>query len=240
MACTNSIAQQSLSKADRQPYSLELTPKLHSAGHSLYSGVYLNHHLNLELNATFKYKRMGAFITKFADFADTHSSINLSTVGVFRNMDFNRYLKFTPYVGYFLNQKNSFMDKGSDMWVGLVVKAAINERIWIENTLLVANLLHHAGKPTSLANRVNGVLLIGKFRLDSYVWYTHSLNTQLHFVGASLAFTSPEWVISSSVSAKLQITMLQKVSDEKPEGALDRGVILSLIVPINCTPKTKN
>ena len=236
----NSVAQQSASKAGDQPYSLEITPKLHSAGHSLYSGVYLNHHLNLELNATFKYKQMGAFISKYADLIDTHSPINFTSVGVFRNIDFSRRLKLTPYVGYFLTQKNSFMDKGSDMWAGLVIKATISERVWIENTSLVANLLHQAGNPTAMANRLNGALLIGKFRVDSYLWYTHSLNTALHFVGASLALTSPEWVLSSSVSAKIQITMLQKVSDEKPEGVLDRGVIMSLIVPINCTPRVEN
>jgi len=233
----NSVAQQSESKADDQPYSLEITPKLHSAGHSLYSGVYLNHHLNLELNATFKYKQMGAFITKYADFVDTHSPINFASVGIFRSIDFNRHLKLTPYVGYFLTQKNSFMDKGSDMWAGLAVKVTINERVWIENTSLVANLLHQAGNPTAMANRLNGALLIGKFRMDSYLWYTHSLDTELHFVGASLALTTPEWILSPSISAKIQVTMLQKLTDEKPEGALDHGVIISLIVPINCTPK---
>ena len=236
----NSVAQQSVSKADDQPYSLEITPKLHSAGHSLYSGVYLNHHLNLELNARFKYKRIGAFITKYADFVDTHSPINFASVGVFRNIDFNRHVILTPYVGYFLTQNNSFMDKGSDMWAGLVIKVTISERVWIENTSLVANLLHQAGNPTAMANRLNGALLIGKFRMDSYIWYAHSRHTALHFVGTSLALTSPEWILSPSVSAKVQITVLQKLSDEKPEGAHDRGLIISLIVPINCISKIKN
>lgn len=240
VAGISSVAQQSESKADDQPYSLEITPKLHSAGHSLYSGVYLNHHVNLELNATFKYKQMGVFITKYADFVDTDSPINFASVGIFRSIEFNRHLKFTPYLGYFLTQRNSFMDKGSDMWAGLVVKMTISERVWIENTSLVANLLHQGGNPTAMANRLNGVLLIGKFRMDSYVWYLHSLNTGLHFVGASLALTSPEWIISSLISAKIQITMLQKLSHEKPEGAFDRGVIISLIVPISCTSRIRN
>lgn len=239
-AGSDTRAQQPESKAVSQPYSFEVTPKLHSAGHSLYSGVYLNHHLNLEVNATFKYKQMGVFVTKFADLADFHSPINFTTVGIYRSIDFNKFIKFTPYAGYFVMQKNSLMDKSSDLWVGFVVKASISETIWIENTLLIANLLHHAGNPTAFANRFNGAILIGKFRLDSYLWYTHSLNTELHFVGASLALTSPEWTISPSVSAKLQVSMLQKISDEKPEGALDRGVIISLIVPINFIPGDEN
>ena len=239
LTASSSVAQQSMSKASNKPYSLEITPKLHSAGHSLYSGLYLNHHLNLELNATFKYKQMGAFVTKYADFIDTHSNINFASVGIFRNVDVNRHLKLTPYIGYFLTQKNSFMDKGSDMWAGLVIKVNLSDKIWIENTSLVANLFHHAGNPLAIADRLNGALLIGKFRVDSFVWYSHSLESEVHFVGASLAVTSPEWVLSSSVSAKVQLTMLQKVTDEKPDGALDRGVVLSLIIPINCTSGIK-
>lgn len=235
---TGSIAQHSTSKADDQPYSLEITPKLHSAGHSLYSGLYLNHHLNFEFNATFKYKQMGAFITKYADFIDTHSAINFASVGIFKEVDFNRQFKVTPYVGYFLTQKNSFMDRGSDMWAGLVIKANLAENIWVENTTLVASLFHKAGNPTAIANRLNGAVLIGKFRIDSFLWYTHSMNTALHFVGASLALTSPEWILTTSISAKIQATVLQKISEKKPEGAHDRGVIISLIVPIICTSKT--
>jgi len=239
-AGTSSVAQHSMSRADLKPYSLEITPKLHSAGHSLYSGVYLNHHLNYEFDVTFKYRQMGTFITKFGDFADSQSPINFITVGIYRNIDFNKFLKFTPYVGYFLAQKNSFMDEGSDLWVGFVVKGTVSERFWLENTVLVSNLLRHAGNPVAIANRINGALLIGKFRLDSYVWYTHSLKAELHFVGASLALTSPEWVLSPSVSAKVQVSMLQKVTDEKPDGAHDRGVVISFIVPIICAPGLEN
>jgi len=75
IAGINGVAQPLASKAGKQPYSLEVTPKLHSAGHSLYSGAYLNHHLNLEMNLTFKYKQMGAFMSKYVDFADTAHSI---------------------------------------------------------------------------------------------------------------------------------------------------------------------
>lgn len=236
IAGINGVAQQLASKAGKQPYSLEVTPKLHSAGHSLYSGIYLNHHPNLEMNVTFKYKQMGAFMSKYVDLVDTHSSINYSTFGVFRSFELSKSLKLTPYVGYFFSQANSFMDKGSDLWVGLVTRLDVNERLWVENTTLAGNLLNHQGT-TSLANRVNGAVLIGKFRFDTYVWYTHSLHTALHFVSASLALTSPEWIVTPSVSMKVQVSMLQQITEERPAGTFDRGVLISLIVPMDCSKK---
>jgi len=236
IAGINGVAQQLASKAVKQPYSLEVTPKLHSGGHSLYTGTYLNHHLNLEMNVTFKYKQMGAFMSKYADFADTHSAINYSTFGFFRSFQLSESVKLTPYVGYSFNQANSFMDKGSDLWVGLVTRLNINEHLWIENTSLVANMLHHNGATTSLANRLNGAVLIGNFRLDAYAWYTHSSHSAHHFVSASLALTSPEWILAPTVSMKVQVSVLQQITEERPE-TFDRGVLISLIVPIDCSPK---
>jgi hypothetical protein len=236
IAWTNGVAQQSENKAGKQPYSLQVTPKLHSAGHFVYRGIYLNHHLNTEVNVTYKYKQMGVFVSKYIDFVDAHSSINYATTGLFRSFQFNKSFKLTPYLGYFFKQANSFADRGSDMWACVVVRFTINEWIWIENTSLVGNLLQrHA--TTSLANRLNVTILMGKFKLDSYTWYTHSLHTEPYCVSASLALTSPEWELSPTVSTKVQISALQQITEEKPAGAFDRGVLLSLIVPIDCSSK---
>jgi hypothetical protein len=236
IAWTNGVAQQLENKADKQPCSLQVTPKLHSAGHSLYSGIYLNHHLNMEVNVTYKYKQMGVFVSKYVDFVDAHSSINYATTGLFRSFQLNKSVRLTPYLGYFFKQANSFVDKGSDMWACVVVRFTINEWMWIENTSLAGNLLRRHSVP-SLANRLNGTMLIGKLRLDSYIWYTHSLHSGPHCVSASLALTSPELALSQSVAMKVQLSMLQQITEEKPAGASDRGVLLSLIVPIDCSNK---
>jgi len=228
------IAQQSVDRAAKQPYSLSVTPKLHSAGHSPYSGTYFNHDLNLEVNITYKYRHVSAFITKYIDFVDTHSSVNFTTAGIFRSIQVNERLKVTPYVGYFFGQARSWMDKSSDMWTGLAIKWDLSEWLWVENTTLVGNLLHH-NATTSLANRLNAGIMIGQFKLDAYTWYSHSMHTPFHFVSAGLGITSPEWILSSSVSMKVQITVLQQIADEKPNGTITRGGFISLIVPVEWT-----
>jgi hypothetical protein len=226
------MAQQSVSKADKQPYSLSLTAKLHSTGHSIYSGIYLNHNANAEIGLSYKYKQIGAFINKNVDFADVHSSINFTTIGVFKSFQLSESIKLMPYMGYFFKQSHSFMDDNSDAWTCVVVRFKINRWLVLENTTLLGNLIRHHSK-ASLANRMNALILIGKFKLDAYVWYTHSLNNGPHFVSASLAITSPDWVITQSISARVQIAVLQQISNEKPDGCMYRGGLISLIVPID-------
>ncbi|HEX5168214.1 MAG TPA: hypothetical protein VFW11_03515 [Cyclobacteriaceae bacterium] len=225
------MAQQPVSKADKQPYSLSLTPKLHSTGHSPYSGVYLNHDPNLEIGLSFKYKQMGGFITKNLDFVDVHSPVNYTSIGVYKSFQLSESFKIMPYVGYFFGQSHSFRDDNSDMWSGVVMQLKVNPWLTLDNTALFGNLIKHHTH-ASVANRVNATALVGKFKLDAYVWYAHSLRAP-HFVSASLAITSPDWVITPSISARVQVAMLQQIANKTPEGAIYRGALMSLIIPID-------
>jgi len=230
-------AQQPGSKAADQPYSFLLTAKLHSTGHSIYSGQYLNHHPNAEINLSYKYNRFGASITKSVDVADLHSSVNFTTIGVSKSFKLSESLTVMPYVGLFLRQSHAFADDASDAWVCVIVKYRLTSFFTLENTVLVGNLIRHHTK-ASLANRLNATLSIGKLKVDVYGWYCHSRNSKSHFASTSLAVTSPDWVISPSISARLQVAMLQHVSPEKPEGAMKRGGLVSLIVPINLSKES--
>ena len=225
-------AQQPVSKADIQPYSFSLTVKLHSTGHSIYGGQYLNHHPNTEISVSYRYKTIGGFITKNADVADLHSSINYTTMGVFKSFRLGKSLTVMPYLGWFLRQSHSFADNASDGWSCVVVRYQLTDFLTVENTSLVSNLILRHTK-ASLANRLNATVIIGKFKIDAYGWYCLSINSQSHFDSTSVAVTSPDWVISPSVSARLQVAMLQYITSEKPEATLRRGGLVSLIVPIN-------
>ncbi len=213
------VAQQHMSKADNeQPYSLLLTAKVHSTGHSPFSGSYFNHHSNGEIGLLFKTRQIGALISKNVDFADVHSSINYTTVGFFKSFQLNESVKLTPYIGYFLRQSHSFMDDNSDAWTCLVARVNVNRWLAIENSTLVGNLIRHYSK-ASLANRINATISIWKFKLDAYTWYTHAFNSASHFVSASLAITSPDWRITETVSARLQVAVMQQISNEIPKVA---------------------
>jgi len=226
-------AQEQVSKVDKeQPYSLLLTAKFHTTGHSPFSGAYFNHHSNGEIGLLFKTKQIGALINKNVDFADVHSAINYTTVGFFKSFQLNESVKLTPYIGYFFRQSHSFMDDNSDAWTCVVARFTVSRWLAIENSTLVGNLIRHYSK-ASLANRINATISIWRFKLDAYTWYTHTFNTTSHFVSASLAITSPDWTITETVSARLQVAILQQISHEKPEGCMHRGGLISLIVPID-------
>ena len=230
----SSRGQQPESKANKEPYSLLLTPKFHSTGHSPYSGVYLNNHFNAEIGLNYKYNGFEAFVSRNIDFVDSHSSINFMTVGVSKSFRLTKSIKVTPYAGYFFRQSYSFSDDNSDMWAAVVVKFTITKWFAIENTALFGNLVRHTAH-ASIANRLHLSLLVGKFKVDTYTWYTHSLSNP-HFVSTSLAVTTPDWEITKSISARIQVAMLQYVTNERPEGAMNRGGLISLILPIDLSP----
>jgi len=235
---SDSRGQQTESKANKKPYSLMLTPKLHSTGHSPYSGVYLNHHLNAEVGLNYKYNGFEAFISKNIDLVEPNSPINFMTAGISKSFQLTRSIKLTPYAGYFFRQSYSFVDDNSDMWAAVVVKLIVNKWFAIENTMLFGNLIRHYAH-ASIANRLHLSLSIGKVKFDAYTWYTHSISNP-HFVSTSLAITSPDWVITKSISARVQVAMLQYVTTLRPEGAMNRGGLISLIFPIDLSPTVQN
>jgi hypothetical protein len=227
------VAQQSVNGIVKEkPYSLLLTLKLHSTGHSPFSGTYINHHPNGELGLLFKYKHVGAFLNKNADFSDGRSGINYTTVGIFKSFVLGKSVKITPYLGYVLKQSYSFIDDNSDAWTCFVLRANITHWLAFENTALFGNLIrHHAN--ASFANRMNAVMSIGKFKVDVYAWYTHSLKSKYPFMSASAAITSPDWIITKSISARVQVAVMQQISSRRPDGCMHGGGLVSLIVPVD-------
>lgn len=227
------VAQQPEKGSGREaPYSLLLTVKFHSTGHSPFSGTYINHHPNGELGLLFKYKQVGAFFTKNADFADARSGINYTTVGIFKSFELGESVRLTPYVGYVLKQSHSFMDHNSDAWTCVVLKVVVTRWLSLENTTLFGNLIRHQSN-ASLANRVNAVMSVGKFKVDAYAWYTYSLQSKYPFMSASTAITSPDWIITKSISARVQVAVMQQISSRRPDGCMHRGGLVSLIIPID-------
>jgi hypothetical protein len=225
-----------VSKADDQSYSLVLTPKVHSAGHFPYSGIYINRNPNTELGLRYEGRLVGGFISKNIDLVDVHSSLTYTTVGLFKSINLNKSIVLTPYVGYFFAQANSFMDPDSDAWASVVLRFTVNKWFLIENTSLVSNLLQHAAG-TSLANRFNVRVSLKGFKFDSYTWYSYALNRKPHFVFGSFSITTPDWKLNNNISVKTQVSIVQQLSSEKPASAKKRGLLVSLIVPIDLKKK---
>jgi hypothetical protein len=219
------------SKAGTRPFSLTLTTKLHSTGHSPYSGVYINRHLNGELNLQFVRRHFGAFLSKSFDFTDRRSGINFATVGIYRSVPLSRSFKFIPYIGYFLQQRRSLIDEGSDMWAAAEFQWDVTDRFMVKNTMLFGGLARRENS-VSLSNRVNTRAALGEFKLDLYVWYSHEFDRSPHFVSASLAVTSPDWILTNTLLVRVQLAALQQISKQRPENAMTRGMLVSAIVPL--------
>jgi hypothetical protein len=193
--------------------------------------VYVNRHFNGELNLQYERGKFGAFLSKAFDFTDRRSGINFATVGVYYSLPISRSFKFRPYVGYFLQQRRSLADGGSDMWAAAEFQWDVADRIMLKNTMLFGNLARPDGTVT-LSNRINARAALGKFKLDLYVWYTKMFVPSPHFVSASLAVTSPDWSVTNALSVRVQLSALQQISRHRPENTMARGILLSVIVPL--------
>ena len=211
--------------------SVEFVAKIHSTGHSPYSGVYNNRHLNGEFNIRYSRRHFGAFVSKCVDFADMHSGLNFTTAGIHYAFQLTKSLQFLPYVGYFLDQRTSLIGEHSNLWAAAEFKWAITPRFFLKNTALFVNL-DKEETAVALSNRINAQAAIGKFKVDMFIWYTHALKDAPHYASVSLAVTSPDWKLSDAVSVRVQVAGLQQISNQRPENAMVRGVLFSLIIPV--------
>ena len=87
--------------------------------------------------------------------------------------------------------------------------------------------------------RVDFQALRPPFKIDVFTWYNYSLNPASHYSTGSLAVTSPEWAITRSISTKVQVAMVQQISNERPENAMYRAGLISLIIPVELSKKSK-
>lgn len=230
MTCFGNIsfAQQDSSKA-----TLQIYPRLHSAGYFPFTGALLNHNPVADVNVFYENKAVGFFLFQSFDLKDRHSYANYFQPGAFATLKLHPTFKIRGIFGYIFSQTQGFRDPGdSDYYAASTFYWDPSKHISIQNTVL----LYDYNIQRKLANRVLISISYPKFKVDMFLWNRAVLVEKKQAISASIAFTFPIIKVSEKASIHLTTSYMRYLTSYRPSYALSDGFIVTLAMPINVKP----
>ncbi len=128
-------------KVKKSPGHWRLTARIHSQALFNFGGRIATTNPAVDINFIYEKNNWGLFIFKGMDLYDRKTQYNFALISVYRNFKISKKITFTPYVGSFLEQENTFANKGSDLAAILITTARLNKYWSIEQMSLFANLI---------------------------------------------------------------------------------------------------
>jgi len=227
--CPEVIAQETNNEV--RPYSFSFTTRIHSISHFPMGGVYVNNNPTMDFDASLDIGNTSVFAFRSADLVDSGSPLNYATIGLSRTVGIGEGFDVIPAVGYFLSQNRGFRGPESDAWTAVTLKKRITQGICIYNTTMMGNLVVKEHTP-SFTNRLKINFTFSGFELDAFIWYSQTLKQPIGYTSGSLGISTPKIPISKAVSLKMHCAYQQFISSEQPESAMNKGILFSLILPV--------
>ena len=215
--------------------TLQIYPRLHSAGYFPFTGALLNHSPVADVNIFYERKALGFFIFQSFDIKDRHSYANYFQPGVFATLKLHPTLRVRGFFGYIFSQTRSFRDPGdSDYYAAASVYWDPAKHLSIQNTLL----FYDYNINRKLANRLLISCSYEKFKADFFLWNRLVMAEKRQAVSASIALTFPIIKVGEKQKTSIQLTSayMWYLTSYKPAFALDQGFIFTLGVPVNVLP----
>lgn len=229
LGCPEAIAQETHN--EERSYSYSFTTRVHSISHFPMGGVYVNNNPSMDFEASLDIGKTGIFMFKSIDLVDAQSPLHYATVGMSRTISIGSSLEFIPSTGYFLSQSSGFRGSDSDMWAAVSIKKKIGDNVYLLNTTMMGNLVVKEHTP-SMTNRLKINVTLSGFELDALVWYSQTLNQPIGYTSGSFGISTPKIPVNKVVSLKMHCAYQQFISQERPGFAMRRGVLFSLIMPL--------
>lgn len=212
---------------------IRITPRFNSAGHFPFTGSLLNNNLNFDLNFFYEKDKFGFFVFKSVDLEDQHSYINYLQPGVFRKFELTTNLQIRIFVGYLFSQTQRFRDKDSDYYTAVTFYWSLLPSLKVEHTALFFDISQLA----KLANRLLVHYSVNGFKIELFIWNRWEFEKQFNATSASLALNFPAIKIFRDLSMLNTISYQGYFSSKKPDFALQKGLLISVVFPINADKK---
>lgn len=227
MICFGSVAF--AQDTTKTPTTLQILPRLHSAGYFPFTGALLNHSPVFDVNVFYERKSLGFFVFQSLDLKDRHSYANYFQPGVFATWRLHQTFKVRGFFGYIFSQTQGFRDPNdSDYYAAATMYWDPARHLSIQNTVL----FYDYNIQRKLANRLLISITYPKIKVDAFLWNRAVLVEKKHAISASLALTYPI-KINDKVSIQLTGAYMRYLTKYKPSFALDDGFIFTLGVPVN-------
>lgn len=208
--------------------TLQVLPRLHSAGYFPFTGALLNHSPVFDVNVFYEKKSLGFFLFQSIDLKDRHSYANYLQPGLFATWRMHPKFKVRGFFGYIFSQAQGFRDGDSDYYAATTLYWDPAPHLSVQHTALFFDY----NIKRKLANRLLISVYYPKFRVDLFVWHRSVLEDKLNAVSASLAATY-SIKLGKKISLQLTAAYMRYLTAYKPAFALDDGFIFTLGVPID-------
>lgn len=217
--------------------TLQIHPRLHSAGYFPFTGALLNHSPVADVNVFYERNSAarvaaGFFIFQSLDLGDRHSYANYFQPGVFATVKVHPTFKVRGFFGYIFSQTQGFRDPGdSDYYAATTLYWDPAKHLSIQNTVL----FYDYNISRKLANRLLVSCQYDKFKADFFLWNRLVMAEKRQAVSASIALTFPIIKVGEKRKTSIQVTSayMWYLTSYRPSFALDKGFIFTLGVPIN-------
>jgi len=227
MAFSTETQAQDSSKA-----TLQIYPRLHSAGYFPFTGALLNHNPVADLNIFYERKAVGFFLFQSFDIKDRHSYANYFQPGVFATVKLHPTFKVRGFFGYIFAQTQRFRDADSDYYAATTLYWDPAKHLSIQNTVL----FYDYNIQRKLANRLLVSVSYPKFKVDLFLWDRTVLVEKKQAISASLALTFPIIKVGEKTSIQFTAAYMRYLTSYKPSFALDDGFVFTLGMPVNVKP----
>ena len=212
--------------------TLQIYPRLHSAGYFPFTGALLNQNPVADVNVFYERKSLGFFVFQSLDLKDRHSYANYFQPGVFATWRMHPAFKVRGFFGYIFSQARGFRDADSDYYAAATLYWDPSKHLSIQHTVL----FYDYNIQRKLANRLLISCAYSKFKVDLFLWSRTVLVEKCQAISASLAITFPIIKVGEKTSIHITSAYMRYLTSYKPSFALDDGFIFTLGVPVNALP----
>lgn len=233
MTCFGNAIAQDSTKATANSTTLQILPRIHSAGYFPFTGAYLNHNPVVDVNVFYEKKSLGFFVFQSVDLKDRHSYANYFQPGLFATWRLHPTFKVRGFFGYIFSQTDGFRDSESDYYAATTLYWDPAPHLSIQNTVL----FYDYNIKRKLANRLLIAVTYPRFKAELFLWDRTVLEDKKHALSASLAVTFPNIKINDITTIQLTSAYMRYLSSYRPGFALEQGLIFTLGVPINLLPR---
>lgn len=232
-ATFNVVAQDTV----KRNTTLQIFPRLHSAGYFPFTGALLNHSPVVDVNIFYERNANaritpGFFIFQSFDIKERHSYANYFQPGLFATLRLHPTFRVRGFFGYIFSQTQGFRDPGdSDYYAATTLYWDPAKHLSIQNTVL----FYDYNINRKLANRLLVSCSYEKFKAEFFLWNRLVMAEKKQAISASVALTFPIIKVGENKKSAIQLTSayMWYLTSYRPGFALDKGFIFTLGVPIN-------
>lgn len=220
-------------KNDSTKPSVRSTVKLNSLGYFSYGGRIVSDKQSLDVSLIYERRNWGVFLFKVVDLFDHQSANNFAMAMVFTHLVVNDRITITPYVGFVMEQLESFADKGSDLGTIVVSKIKLTDRVSAEHAAVISNLMlepHHK----DWVNRIRLIFDSGHYNLTWLGWHNNNVLDSSGYYSTGFSAAYNKIVLTEHLHMNAGVTAYKMIQSTREDAnPIDNGLLLSISLVIN-------